>query len=308
MERCRRLLVALKLNEQDTAVIRYAATLSHMAASRELHFVHVVQKLELPADVRQRYPQLHETPPELARRQLAERVQPHFEGHRQPRLNYEVLQGCPILELAHYARDHRVDLTILGRASLPVRLGQISQRLARKAPCCVLIVPENSKPKISAILVPVDFSSHAADALDLALALARLGETPRVDCLHAFRVPPEYERTGTSYEQFAEEMRKSSLASFAALAARCDPGQVAMSTDVVLDRNPAHAIGQVLQRGRHDLVVMGARGQSPAGAVLLGSITEHVIWTTNIPVLVVREKGANAAFLSALLQADKNGT
>ena len=302
MNRCKRLLVALNLNEQDTAVIHYAGMISRVAASDELLFMHVVQMLELPTDIREKYPQLREVPPDVARQQMVDRVRQYWEGHPQSQLRFEVVQGCPIVELVRCSRQRDVDLAIVGRASPPMHLGQICERMARKAPCSVLIVPENSRPRISAILVPVDFSSHSADALELALALAGTGECPRVDCLHAFRVPLEYERTGTGYEEFAEEMRKSALHCFAVLAAQYDTGGVKLSTDVVLDRNPAHAICQTIQRDKHDLVVMGSRGRSPAGAVLLGSITEHLIWTTKVPVLAVRQKGANATFLDALLR------
>ena len=126
-------------------------------------------------------------------------------------------------------------------------------------------------------------------------------ECPGVDCLHAFRVPPNYENADMPYEEFAEEMRKSSLRAFAACEAKHDTGAINLSPDVVLDRNPAHAIEESVRRNSDDLVIVGARGGNTNAAILLGSVTEHLVWTTKVPLLVVRRKGANEALLKVLL-------
>jgi nucleotide-binding universal stress UspA family protein len=303
MYQCRRLLVPLQLNDQDTNLIRYAGMVSRIVKPELLVFVHVVQEPDIPREILEKYPRLAQKSPDVAEQRMARCVKRYWDGPPPSKTRYEIAQGCPLRELLRCSRQHDVDLAILGRASPPTHLGQLSERMIRKAPCSVLIVPENSKARISGIMVPVDFSAHSDDALEIALALAQVSNVARVDCLHAFRVPPNYENADMPYEEFAEEMRKSSLRAFAACEAKHDTGAINLSPDVVLDRNPAHAIEESVRRNSDDLVILGARGGNTNAAILLGSVTEHLVWTTKVPLLVVRRKGANAALLKVLLGA-----
>ena len=50
------------------------------------------------------------------------------------------------------------------------------------------------------------------------------------------------------------------------------------------------------------LVVIGARGRSAAAGVLLGSVAEHLIHTTTLPLLAVKKKGTGRSILDALLK------
>ena len=47
---------------------------------------------------------------------------------------------------------------------------------------------------------------------------------------------------------------------------------------------------------------MGARGRRAGAAVLLGSVTEHLINTTTVPLLAVKKKGSGMSILDALLE------
>jgi nucleotide-binding universal stress UspA family protein len=47
---------------------------------------------------------------------------------------------------------------------------------------------------------------------------------------------------------------------------------------------------------------MGARGRKAGAGVLLGSVTEHLIKTTTVPLMAVKEKGTGMGLLDALLR------
>ncbi len=57
-------------------------------------------------------------------------------------------------------------------------------------------------------------------------------------------------------------------------------------SDVMLG-GPAHAIEEVADRTAADLIVMGTRGHSAIGGLLLGSVTQRLLHITDRPVLVV---------------------
>ena len=59
---------------------------------------------------------------------------------------------------------------------------------------------------------------------------------------------------------------------------------------------------EVLEEREVNLLIMGARGRKAAAGVLLGSVTEHLINMTTVPLLVVKKKGTGLSLLDALLK------
>jgi nucleotide-binding universal stress UspA family protein len=55
------------------------------------------------------------------------------------------------------------------------------------------------------------------------------------------------------------------------------------------------------ERLKADLVVVGARGQNPSAAVLLGSETEQALRESAVPVLVVKAPASAALSFDAFL-------
>ena len=56
-----------------------------------------------------------------------------------------------------------------------------------------------------------------------------------------------------------------------------------------------------------DLLIMATLGRSASAAILMGSVTEKLIWITNVPLVAVKKKGAGLSFLEALLKQAKFG-
>ena len=55
-----------------------------------------------------------------------------------------------------------------------------------------------------------------------------------------------------------------------------------------LKGDPAQCIAQKATEGRYDLIVMGSHGHSAIGSLLLGSVTQRVLASCRVPVLIVR--------------------
>ena len=58
----------------------------------------------------------------------------------------------------------------------------------------------------------------------------------------------------------------------------------------VLDKNPVKAIEDTVKEEKIDLPVTVAWGRSHGAAVLLGSVTEQLIWKTKTPIIAVKKK------------------
>lgn len=68
------------------------------------------------------------------------------------------------------------------------------------------------------------------------------------------------------------------------------PADVGVTTR--LERgNPAERILEIAREEDHDLVVMGSHGHSRVHRALLGSVSERVLKSSTVPVLLMRESG-----------------
>jgi len=56
----------------------------------------------------------------------------------------------------------------------------------------------------------------------------------------------------------------------------------------VASGDPAHTLIDILARFGCDLVVMGASGMSPLRSALLGSVSNEVLHSANVPVMIVK--------------------
>ncbi|MBN2466638.1 MAG: universal stress protein [Deltaproteobacteria bacterium] len=312
MYRYRHLMVALSLGEQDESSIRYAALVSTLAKCERVTFLHTTSTLDIPEEIRAEYPDLAHPGDEFARNAMQELVSKYYDGPPEVELLFEVAEGSPLVELLRRARDHEIDMIIMGKRREPTADGTLPEKLARKAPCSVLLVPEGGNASFASVLVPTDFSENSIDAMDVAVAFASAAGIDEIHCLHAYSVPLGYYKTGKSYEEFAEIMRghaekkyqeylRYNVCQGDTVCELRDLKGITITPIFKLAAKAAHAIEAVVKEHEIDLLIIGARGRRAAAGVLLGSVTEHQIRTTTIPILAVKKKGTGMSIIDALL-------
>jgi nucleotide-binding universal stress UspA family protein len=143
-------------------------------------------------------------------------------------------------------------------------------------------------PRFSTILVPVDFSTHAHSALDLAIDLAKeSGGT--LHLLHAYELPASMTMTyGVAIPQSVwDGVKEAAAARLAELQKRVTAAGVKCSTHVMTAPAP-DAIAEAAAAHKADLIVMGTRGLTGLRHVLLGSVAERTIRIATCPVLTIK--------------------
>lgn len=139
------------------------------------------------------------------------------------------------------------------------------------------------------ILVPLDGSARAAQALPIAARIARvqrgslvlLTVVPPVEALAWSELPPLSPQThSAAQEPAAQELVR--LASSALLTG------LDVTRDVV-EGQPAAAIVATAYQRHINLIVLGSHGRSGLVRHMLGSVAQHVARTSPAPVLVLRE-------------------
>jgi nucleotide-binding universal stress UspA family protein len=299
MYRYKNLLVGISFDEHDDTLIRHAELVSFMAHSVRVRFVHVFPTTTAFSEIYAEYHQALQDAAGELRERLGEFVDDRFVGPQGIEVHRELAEGAPLAELLRLTRDDDVDLLIVGRDEGG---GTLAEKLARKAPCSVMIVPPEGPAVIERVLVPVDFSPHAADAVDVAVAFAEAAGLDEVHLLHVYDVPTTYLKIGKSFEEFHDVVRRRAEGQYEAFLREANfrgltpVRHFAQGEDV-----PAtiHAEAEALGA---DLVVVGTRGRSASAAILLGSVGERVVRAARVPVVAVKRKGSTLGLLDALFE------
>ncbi|THB81753.1 MAG: universal stress protein [Desulfobacteraceae bacterium] len=299
MNRFKKLMVSLDLNETDSTLIQYAGFISNMAHSSEICFVHITDTFDIPEEIKKVYPEIVSPVDEAAKARMKELVSTHFNGHSGTELAFEAIEGTRVGSLLSFSKSHDIDLIIVGQST--GQSSNLSEKLARKAPCSVLIIPQRSYVKLDTILAAVDFSDHSMNTLDVASAFAKAGEVKFIDILHTYDIPKGYYKTGKSVEEFDRMMLENAKKKARVLFAKADLKGMEIKPYFRKTDNTVEGIQRFAEQSAADLIVLGARGRTgDMAAILLGSVTEGLIRKLDRPLLAVKTKGEGMGLLDAL--------
>jgi nucleotide-binding universal stress UspA family protein len=142
------------------------------------------------------------------------------------------------------------------------------------------------------ILVPTDGSDAAAAAAEHALELADADDAT-LHVLYVVDVRMSPISTGMDREAVVDLLELSDEQPTAPIRARAAAASIPV-VEAIRIGVPDEAIRAYVEEVDCDLVVMGTHGRTGLEHALLGSVTEHVLRTVDVPVLTVRGDGASA--------------
>lgn len=301
MYRYKKIMVCLNLDDHDEKLIRYAGILSKMAESDEIHFVYVADAYEVPEEIKKVYPELASPLETAVEERMRQIVKQYFKGHDGSKLVYRPLEGSMLGLLISYTKKEDMDLLIVGhRSGDRAANNSLSEKLARKAFCSVMIVPREASLLLEKILVATDFSDHSLNALDVGSAFAKAAQLDHIYILNSYQVPSGHYKTGKSYEEFDQIMLENAKAKLRAALPKVDLKSIGIKPFFKNSDNIVNGIHNFSKNLDADLIVVGARGRSgDIAAILLGSITEGLIRKLDRPLLAVKEKGEGLNILEA---------
>ncbi len=308
MYQFKNLMVGLALGQQDKAKIRYAGLVSWLALSERITFSHIISCEKLPEGCGTEIP-----PPveEETRGLMKELVEKYYDGHPATKLEYEVIAESPLVEIEIFRRlkEKEADLIILGRISGEFTGEEtVPVSISRKAACSTLYVPEQVEPRTNHpqdinILVPIDFSENAAEAMNLAINFAVTHEISSIYCVHVYDVPLGYYKRGKEYEAFAEVMEKNAKKRCQEFIEKINFKGIYLNPIMLrMDKKPYKTILETVEEYGIDLIIIGSRGKNAAARFLLDSVTEQLIRTTTVPLLSFKKKDKDMSLFEALLR------
>jgi nucleotide-binding universal stress UspA family protein len=292
------ILVPVDFSDCSTAALERAACLARKAGAT-IHVLHCWEVPEsVPADDAQ-YAN-RETIQSFADTSLADLIAKlHEKGIGAERFSIE--RGAPAKTIVEIASKGRYDLVVMGthgRTGLDrALLGSVAEKVVRCAPCPVLCLrgAAELRDPVRKILVPVDYSEGSAHALECATSIAEwLGA--ELEVVHVWD-RPAYVSTEVlvrmpegSLRPLGELIRlnaEAEMATFLANHLRRNEGSTVLPPHYLISGEPAASLVAELERGRHDLVVVGTHGRTGLKHLLLGSVADKLVRFAPVPVLTV---------------------
>jgi nucleotide-binding universal stress UspA family protein len=299
------ILVAVDFSGGSNSALDYAALIAKKLGAN-LHVIHVWQVPEfVPRSERTSEATLayfRKALEDQASRELAELVRDA--KRRGIAVTHAFTEsGVPSSVIVDVAARQKYDLIVLGthgRTGLAhALLGSVTEKVLRRAPCPVVAV-RGSAPKgdakIGRILAPVDYSEGSRRSLAFAADLARSCGA-ELDVVHVWdrpayvpadtivHAPGDTRRNlGELVRENAERQMRDFLAPFA--TAR-DGGALELPPNRLLSGEPASTLIAELEKGGHDLVVLGTHGRTGFRRLLLGSIAEKLVRYSPVAVVTV---------------------
>ncbi len=203
--------------------------------------------------------------------------------------------GGVLGEIVGHAEAIDADLLVMGARGAgfmrELLIGSTTERVLRKSVRPMLVVKQIAHEPYRRVLVPVDFSARALEALEFAQRVAPQAEFV---LLHAFEVPFEGKLRYAGVEENAlsalrVNARREAGAQMNELVARAGLDENRVRRIVV----HGEATTQILEQEQEqdcDLIVIGKRGHGLLGEMLLGSVTKHVLARSTADVLVCDRK------------------
>jgi nucleotide-binding universal stress UspA family protein len=285
----KKILVPLDGSENGEIVFPYSAELASKFASTVI-LVTVSESATPDID------HLYRTYLKHARKKVRQHLRA-WTAHETVTLQSEVLFGDPAREILRIAEDEDTGLILLAShgssADGPWFLGHIAGKVLRATKRPVMLVREpatkaalEQRELLRRILVPLDGSKIGEAALCYAVALARKTGA-EIDLLEVFESPTRVGATGRSYNIPEDEsVRKSLLSYLNHVAEPIKNGGLKVST-IVLFGNAANKIMEYAEENGIDLIAISTHGRSGLGRWVFGNVTDKILHTGNVAVLVV---------------------
>ncbi|RIJ34196.1 universal stress protein [Pontibacter oryzae] len=278
------MMVCLDLSDIDETLVAFSRSICERLPVKKVYFVHNIKSSELSDDFREFFGDV-----DLGNEiegNISDIVNEHFQNAADHEILVSEEPNTEVI-LAELVKRYTIKLTLIGKRMSDKSTGALGTKLLRILPCSVLVFPETANFNIAKVLTPIDFSDASVHALRLSKSLTdQLGLS--LDILHVYKLPTQYFPLISEEKAIrkAEEVVKEK---FSDLQKRHQEiAGVPYTLVRAAGKSIAERITMQLEKGNHDLLVLGLKGHNPVPSLSLGSVpTELYNMDLNIPIWMV---------------------
>ncbi|HKJ43284.1 MAG TPA: universal stress protein [Sunxiuqinia sp.] len=304
MDKINNILVCADLTEMDDFLIRYADYLVEHTNAKKIYFLHLLQSYDLPSEIFDEFPDLQKPVVKVVQEELEDHVKRDFQHKATVSVEVVVREGLKSDTLLQFTRDQKINLTVFGKKVGYVGSGSLPRRVTPLTPSSVLLVSETVTPRISKILVRVDFSKMSEIAMKTAIQMADYTGA-QVIALNAYRIPvshfPQY--TLEDERRLQQKMSKHGEKEYEKFMKKLKLDSIEIPCTFVFDKkyDEAHLLYHHGLVNQADLIMIGSKVKSELANVILDRTSEDLADVEkNIPVMVVKDRKQTLGFLEAL--------
>jgi nucleotide-binding universal stress UspA family protein len=300
------ILVCLDLSEMDDSLIRYSNFLTENFKPKSVTFLHVMKSYEIPPDMVSAFPHLDQPLSEIVKDELEEKIEAHFIQKNEIQIKVIVLEGSTTDNIVRYARENNITFTLMGKKIGYEGRGGIVRKVISIIPSSVLLVSETTQPRISHVLVRMDFSKMSSLALKMAFRLQELTGA-KVSCLHAYKLPLKYFPVSSpeNDKKLMEHIQRHGRKEYQKFMKKLelDPEEIPCVTSLDPENDEAHILyKQALTTGA-DMIIIGSKIKSELADIIIDSTSEKLASAEkNLPVLIIKDRKQTIGFLKALFK------
>lgn len=296
------ILSTTDFSDESRSGVRYAVALAEKLGAA-VALLHVIEPRSWLSELGSVVPAREDSEVvALARAQLATLAKREGKGDVAVTFSVSVQTGNPFHAITTAARQQMADLIVIathGHTGFErVLLGSTAERVVRHAPCPVLTVPTRATTKrtgktppfkLKKILVPIDFSNTAKDALPWATHLAVHFGAELVLLHVAEKFPIDYLLGSGLMNETIVPLMKQAEADLEQMAGSLSKSTGVNVSAVVSNGKPFEVICQTAKTLGAELIVLTTHGYAGLKHVWLGSTAERVVRHAPCPVLAVRK-------------------
>lgn len=291
MNRLQNILAVVDLSPCSRAALAQAARLSTWNKAR-LHVLYGVDELDL-IEAAEAMKQPFEAFQEVTLKGAEAALKQMMRRTKLPAGTAYRIEVGPIIELLlRVVNSTSADLVVMGVRGTPDGpngAGMLATRALRKTRTKVMLVEEGKTRRFRRIIACIDFSETSREVVIQTLRVARQDRS-QVRFVHVFFAP--WRRFGfrtpspSASLNYAQEHRLRLLERLRAWVG--DTGPVRSSFEAIDADNPAMGIARYAQEAEADLIVLGRRGRTELGYLLMGSTVERLARELSCCLLTVQ--------------------
>lgn len=301
-----KILVTLDHTDLDKELITAASLIAKLSNTKKITFMNVIKNMNVPNSIKKEFPNIVEDSLKERKSEIERDVDRYF-AYNKEIAHVEIKVGQATKSIVKFSAKNDIDLIVVGRknSSDSGTDGVIIQRLARRGPCSILIIPNGFKKTISKVLVPVDFSDHSLDAVNETIGLLNVDRfpKPKLYIQHVYQVPSGYHYAGKSFDEFGSVMREHAYKDYTAFMRKADKTDLEIEPLLTLERHEdvMGLIYKTAKKMNAAAIVIGAKGITATASLFIGSSAEKLVQIAkDIPLLVVRPKGKQKGLIDYL--------
>lgn len=208
--------------------------------------------------------------------------------------SYRVVLGDPFTSIADVAKEYASDLLIVGPHRRQILkdmfVGTTAERITRTSLVPVIMANAVPASPYRHILVAVDMSENSAAAVSLA-AQMDWGVKPALSIYHAYDAPERAMRgsfalSESDIQRYLAEANARARAKLSAFLQRLKVRPIRQIVEMI-NTEPATMVRQAARHADADLIVIGRQGSSGLPKLMLGSVAESVLRSSEVDVLAV---------------------